>query len=100
MMAFIGGGSNDSSSGDDKGVHLHIKKDIKRASFNVALVGIAGDAFLVFRVLATSLSLSLSHPNPSPSLPPPPPPPPPPPLPPPLPTPPRSVAPFFHFISR
>lgn len=37
-MTFIGGGADDNTSGDDKGVHQH-KKDFKKVSFNVAMVG-------------------------------------------------------------
>lgn len=38
LMTFIGGGADVDASGDDKGVHQH-KKDYKKVSFTVAMVG-------------------------------------------------------------
>ena len=44
-MSFMmmSGGADDSTSGDDKGVHQHhLKKDVKKVSFNVAMVRSGG----------------------------------------------------------
>ena len=38
LAEFVSGGSDNSTSGDDKGIHQHHKKDVKKVSFNVAMV--------------------------------------------------------------
>ena len=46
LMEFVSGGPDNSTSGDDKGIHQHHKKDVKKVSFNVAMVRercLAGD---------------------------------------------------------
>ena len=44
LMSFMlmSGGADDSTSGDDKGVHQHLKKEVKKVSFNVAMVRSGG----------------------------------------------------------